>query len=96
MSNSRCTFVNGLCPTDLCVLPQGHPWAKRGRHITGTTYGSAGTDYADQLIILRTRPELTHRDSTSSYLAHEDTTDDELVELGEALSRALHKDARAQ
>jgi len=32
-----CTFVNPLCPEDLCYLPYDHVGSKWGYHVLGTT-----------------------------------------------------------
>jgi len=78
---SNCTFVNGLCPSDLCVLEYNHPFASRHRHITSTTYGSANTCREMQLEILRSGKDCTW-DKSMHYMAPKDTSDDELFRLG--------------
>jgi hypothetical protein len=32
-----CTYINPLCPDDLCYLPYGHAGCNTGWHVTGTT-----------------------------------------------------------
>jgi hypothetical protein len=84
--NNNCTFVNPFCPDDLCVLHSGHPFASRGRHITGTRPGSANTSWAEQLEILRD-PEQSGW--AGGYLAPKDTSDEDLILLGWELQQRM-------
>lgn len=81
MAKDLCTFVNGLCPDDLCVLAYGHPFTRQHRHITGTTYGSANTTWPEQLEILR-NPDLCAWAKGNHYMAPRGTKEAELVRLG--------------
>jgi hypothetical protein len=79
--NTRCTFVNGQCPSDLCILPYGHPFSRQNRHLTGTMYGSINTSYDDQIDLLRTR-DWTQWSSELTEVAPEGTSDEQLMKLG--------------
>lgn len=86
----RCTFVNGLCPDDLCVLTYGHPFTRRHRHITGSRYGSAYTTPEEQLEILRNQPQNSGwPNHESHYMAPRGTSDEDLIRLGGKLYRKL-------
>jgi hypothetical protein len=85
-----CTWVNGLCPDDLCVLPYGHIYMRSNRHITGTRYGSVNTTRKEQKEILRD-PEKSGWAAGSGYLAPRGTTDEELFKLGCVLQNRMFK-----
>ena len=90
MAEDLCTFVNGLCPDDLCVLPYGHPFTRQHRHITGTTYGSAHTSWPEQLEILRD-PKQSGWHPGNHYMAPKGTTEAELIEMGWQLQQSWDK-----
>jgi hypothetical protein len=89
-NDDLCTFVNALCPSDTCVLPYGHPFTSRHRHLTGTMYGSYDTSYEEQVDLLRRDDYATwHKDM--HYLAPRGTLEPELVRLGWELQRKLRR-----
>lgn len=87
----HCTFVNPLCPDDLCVLEYGHPFSAQGHHITGTMYGSANTSRADQLDILCDKSKSGW---LAGYCAPQGTSINELIELGWVEQDTMLEDER--
>jgi hypothetical protein len=77
----HCTWVNALCPDDLCVLEYGHPGTKQNRHITGTTAGSANTSRAEQEELLKD-DAATGWIEGAGYLAPRGTSVEDLITLG--------------
>lgn len=74
--NRNCTLVNPLCPDDLCVLPNGHPGTKEGKHLLGTFPGSfpqnnVAPSPKDAVVV-----------SEYMWMAHRNTTDESLIHLG--------------
>lgn len=86
--DAPCGFINPLCPTDLCVLPAGHPGTPRNEHLLGTMYGSADPD-------LDGAPNPKYRERFSkrySRMAPEGATVEQIVGLGWKMSRELFGD----
>jgi hypothetical protein len=73
-----CTFVNRLCPDDLCYLPYGHIGSRQGYHITGTVSYEYAVRWEDGLNMMPAGASRSDLIRMGSRLAFQDEVADNM------------------